>query len=133
MQTAKKIWLLWFVLFSRIAAAAWPPSINAWKGVVGVTLVEWLVVVGLSLWLRLATERELLFGLDRWLVQVALALLFAVNYMLLIHRGIGISYERDFGNLERSKRVRGIALSLAAVLGVVGFLAASVVAYNKLR
>jgi hypothetical protein len=125
MQLLKEIYLTSFVLFFRAFKTAWTPGINAWKGVAGVAVAQWLVLVGLDVWIGMISGKRLFGAVDPWAVRLAVVALFVANHFVLVARGKGIEYEREFDNLHRSKRVLLVTSCSVVILCAIIFFIAS--------
>lgn len=125
MNRLKQIYLTVFTLFFRAAADSWTASINAWKGVVGVTMIEWAIIVAVNAWLQWWLGTKLLFGLDKWAFYALFLLSFGVNYYALITRGFGIQYEQDFSALPKRERTSRLVIGISTVVVIVGLLVVS--------
>ena len=121
----RQTYLTIFTLFFRAAAGSWTRSINAWKGVAGVTMIEWALVVALNAWLQWWLGTRLLFGLEKWAFYLLFSLSFGANYYALIFCGSGIAYEEDFSRLPKRERTSRFIVGISAVLVIMGFLVVS--------
>lgn len=130
MQRLKAIYLTWFVLFFRAGASGWDQGINIWKGVLGVTMLEFALVLGLNFWVRALTGAELLFAVENWAFEILFVVLFGLNYYALVARAAGINYERVFTALGKRERITLSLVGAGTIALIMGLLIYSFYAFG---
>jgi len=114
----KELYLAEFTFFYRASNKSWSHGYNSGKGAAGVSLVLFLILMGISLWIEIFTRSQFLPVLDRWETWIVSLAFIVVNYYVLAIRGHGIRFEREFDNLKKSKQtflqVSCFVLSLAS-------------------
>lgn len=111
MQPLKEIYLSLFLLFYRLSL--WKGRMKARVASICVGILEFMLVFTIWLWIQIATHEYI--QLDRWIVVASIFLIAGPGEYLLVVRGHGIAFEKQFHSFSKSKR---IALYLAAI-GVV--------------
>ncbi|HSY75113.1 MAG TPA: hypothetical protein VK810_06565 [Dongiaceae bacterium] len=102
----KELYLAEFNSFFKAGSSSWTPGVNAGKGVAGVTLIEWVILIVIAMWIELsAGERFLLLNFHRWQIWIATFILSFMNYYILVIRSHGIKFEREFNGLKKSKKI----------------------------
>lgn len=102
------------------------------KGVFLVTIIEFFILVGIK------SSVEVHFGtrfsfLDsaQWVSAVVVAYaLYLPNYFVLIKRGHGIKFEREFNSLEKSRKILLVISFTMLLLGGIAFTVFSDSAYR---
>jgi hypothetical protein len=101
----KELYLAEFTSFYKASSNSWKPIINAAKGAAGVTLFECINLIGVVAWIEIFVgKRFLLPNLHQLDIWIAVFALYFWNYYILVTRGHGIRFEREFDNLKKSKR-----------------------------
>lgn len=119
----KELYLSIFVLAFRLGAGQWPKEFNAdaHKGVVVVALVQQML--GLAIvWSVPAID---VFS-SKLAVGAFYFILLFINYYVLIVRGSGVKFEKEFDHFPKWKRIA--LLSEAAIAILASFAIAVVVA-----
>lgn len=116
-QFFKEIYLTAFTIFFRTGGAAWTPGINAGKGVVGVAMIEWLVLIGLVSWIEVLVGTRFLLGISKWATIIVFLALCAANHYPLVARGHGTAFEREFASLQKSRKIL-LLVFCAIIIGV---------------
>lgn len=127
----KEIYLTGFTLGFRSGGGSWTPRINAGKGVVGVTLIEWAILIGIVGWIEMYFGTRFLLSAGKWAVGITFLALYYANYHILITRGHGITFEREFPHLKKSRKVLLMAAFAMLLLATIAFMACSVSAYHR--
>lgn len=100
----KEFYLAEFAFFYRASSKSWSHGYNAGKGAAGVSLFAAIIIMCISLWIEIFTGNQFLPVLSRWETLIASLAFVFVNYFVLVIRGHGIRFEREFNNLPKSKQ-----------------------------
>jgi hypothetical protein len=132
MQAIKKVYLSVFDIFYSSASSEWSESLNSWKGVLGVTLVEWALINIVNIWALFFVRINIsgLFGTIGF--DFLLVLSFCLNYFALVTRGVGIRYEHELGILEASQRRASTIIGSGVTIIILGILVFSLYAADPL-
>jgi hypothetical protein len=133
MRIIKNIYLTVYTLFFRVAGDSWTPAINACKAIVGVTLIQWALLVVISAWAQWWWGVKLLLGFNTWIINVLLFSSFGLNYYFLVGRGHGEEYGRELASLDKRQRRWRYAVGITATAIIMGFLIASFYLANPHR
>lgn len=129
MRRLREVYLSVFVLFYRYFAGQWSATMNAHKGVAGVSIVQGVIVITLENWIGAFTGRRL--ELDRWVLWIVIVLIYAANYYFLVIGGTGVAFEKQFGTFPKSKQItlRLAAIGIFLATGIIFFFSAA--AYHR--
>lgn len=108
MQTIKDIYYSVFSVFFRASSSDWSESMNCWRGVLGVTLVEWALIMLFNIWFQYFTQVNLLFQVGKIGFNVLLVLSFCLNYYILVTRGTGVEFQHGLSALNAAQRRRSV-------------------------
>lgn len=108
----KELYLAEFAfIFKTWSSSRWrsswkpSPSLKAGVGVAGVSIFVSLLVIVIGGWIEILIGKQFLpHNIPRWGIWIATLVVYLMNYYVLVIRGHGIRFERDFDNLEKSKR-----------------------------
>jgi len=131
-QFFKEIYLTAFTIFFRAGSAYWTPRINAGKGVTGVAMIEWIVLIGIASWIDVLVGTKSLLDIPKWATIIAFLALCAANHYPLVARGHGIAFEREFANLKKSRRILLLAGCVAMMLTAIALFIFSASFHRKL-
>jgi hypothetical protein len=131
MQHLKHIYLTWFVLFFRAGANSWTHGINVWKGVLGVTMLEFALAIAGNFWIRALTGVELLFAIEKWAFEILFVVLFGLNYYALVARAAGVNFEREFASLGKRERTTLSLVGGGIIALIIGLLIFSFYAFGQ--
>jgi hypothetical protein len=126
----KELYLTGFTLGFRVSGSSWSPAMNASKGVGGVSVIEWIILVVIAMWIELHFGTKFFFTTGKWAVRIACLALYLINYYVLVIRGHGIEFEREFSNLEKSRKNLLLVSCAVLLLATIAFMAFSVSAYH---
>ena len=127
----KELYLTGFTLLFRIGGSSWTPRINAWRGVTGIAIIEAVILIGIEWWIEMLIGTRFSFDSDRLAIGIASVALFFANDYVLVARGHGIKYEREFNNLKKFRKVLLVASCVVIMLAVIAFFIVSVAAYRR--
>jgi hypothetical protein len=127
----KELYLTGFTLGFKFAHERWTPLINLGKGVAGVTLFEAFIFMEIAVWIAIYFGMKSFFDADKWTIGAIFMALCAANHYILVIRGHGIKFEREFSNLEKSKKSRLLASCAVLMLANFVFFIYSVSAYHR--
>jgi len=116
--------------FPQRFGGGWGPDIDTPKGVVGVTLIEAVVLDGILGWVEIYRGAIFSFENAAWGPWIAFLVLFLPNYYVIITRGQGIKFEREFANLKKSRKVLLLVSCMVLLLGTIVFSIYSASAYR---
>lgn len=101
----KEICLTAFVIFYRIPGGK--ASGKTWGAVTIILLVEFFILMDVGLWIEIFTGTRVLTStiLSKLLIFILVFALYSPNYYILVNRGYGVTFERNFNNLIKSRRI----------------------------
>ena len=94
------------------------------------TIVEMLILAGIKQYIEIHIGTRFSIGVPLWEKAFVVALYF-VNRHVLITRGHGLKFERDFSHLKKSRKVLLLASCAALVVGTITFAVYSASAYHR--
>jgi TctA family transporter len=106
-QFLKDIYLTTFAIFYRIGG--WGPRTNAAISAVVIALIESFVLI------------TVLPDISKMLFLVIYSGLYAVNLYLLVLRGHGIKFQKEFSHFRTSKKVLLTVASLVTILAAIAY------------
>ena len=104
---------------------------NAGKGVLGVTVIETVILMCIAGWIEMFVGTRFSFHSEPWTIRIACVALYFANYYVLVSRGHGITFEREFTHLEKSRKVLLLASCGIMVLATIAVMIYSVSAYHR--
>jgi hypothetical protein len=128
----KEIYFTAFTIFFKVGGAAWTPGINAGKGVTGVTMIEWALFVGVWSWIDVLDKTNTFTAVPKLAVIIAFFALWIANCYPLVVLGYGITFEREFNQLKKSKKMSLVAGFLTVLLVVTSFFLRATSAHREL-
>ena len=127
----KELYLSEFTSFYRASKSSWSHHYNAGKGVAGVSLFTFLIFAGIETQIEiLVGKQSLSLYLAHWYGWIATFVVFAINYYILVIRGHGIRFEREFDNLKKSKQKKLRASCWVMEIASAVFVFYSIYAYR---
>jgi hypothetical protein len=126
----KEFYLAEFAFFYRASSKSWSHGYNTGKGVAGVSLVLSLILLTICGWIEILTGKQYLPVLPQWETWIASLAFIFVNYYVLVIRGHGIRFEREFNNFTKSKQNVLRVSCLAVTLTSAAFFICSAYAYQ---
>jgi hypothetical protein len=130
LRLLKEIYLTAFTIFFRVGGADWTPSINGWRSVVCITLIEWFVLLGIGSWVDMFIGTQFLLNLSKWGIRIAFLVLCFVNYYVLVACSQGVEFEREFSHLKKSRKVLLVTSSVAIMLAAIVFFIYSAIVHR---
>ena len=124
----KELYLAEFTFFYRASSKSWSHGYNAGKGAAGVSLVLFLILMGICLWIEIFTRSQFLPVLSRWETWIASLAFIVVNYYVLVIRGHGIRFEQEYNNLKKSKQTNLQVSCFVVILASAAFFIFSIFA-----
>lgn len=103
---------------------------NAGKGVAGITLMQAAILLSVEGWIEVFAGKRLSFDSSPWAFRGIALALYLANYYLLITRGHGIKFEREFNRFRKSRRTLLVGSCLALMLIAILIVIRSVSAYH---
>jgi len=100
------------------------------KGIGGVVLIEGVILIVTASWVEIYCGTRFLLNQSKAIVWIAFLVLAVPNYYFLVSRGYGIKFEREFSNLEKSRKRRLIANCCAFLLVLLGSTIYSIYTYQ---
>jgi hypothetical protein len=100
----KELYLTGYVFFYRASGRSWSHQYNVAKGVAGVSLFVFLAFTGIEVWIEILMGKQSLTLLyfARWYRYASIFAWLLANYYILVSRGYGVRFEKDFDNLKKS-------------------------------
>lgn len=129
-QFFKEIYFTAFIIFFRAGSADWTPTINASKGVAAVALIESAFLIGIASWIDIYFRIKSLFDNSKLTAILAFLILCAVNHFLLVVRGHGIKYEREFSHVTKNRKIFLVVSCVILMLASVVFFVISANAHR---
>jgi hypothetical protein len=123
----KEVYLTGFVLWFRFSRSK-NFNYKAGGAVAIVTLVESLVLMGISFCVEMFVGKRLI--LPKPIVIITFLALSLVNGYLLISRSYGVKFDREFDELEKSRRIVLVVSCVVVALGAIVFNVYSGIAYR---
>jgi hypothetical protein len=116
----KELYLTGFTLGFRARmpeklGGGWGPVIDAGKGVAVLSLIGLINLTNIEYWFDICIGTRFTFDSNRWEQGAVFAAAFIANYYILVARGYGIRFEREFKNLKKSRKVL-LVVSCAVLL-----------------
>ena len=111
-RVSRELWLSIFVLFYRISR--WKGSMKANSAVAAPAILETLLALSALSWIEIALHQRIDVG--KWLIGVFAVVIYWANSHVLVERGSGLKFEREFSGFARVKQ---LALFFGAVLVTV--------------
>lgn len=131
----KELYLMVFTILYKIPGGT--PSSKSVTSVTAVTLIEWLLLAGISSWIDIFIGKRFLLSDYNSLIfsKLAALMLFlalgSVNQVVLVARGHGIRFEREFTHLEKSRKVLLVVSCAVLVVATIAFFIYSRLAYQR--
>jgi hypothetical protein len=127
----KELYLVGFTLGFRASSSSWTPGLNAGKGVAGVTIIQVLIFMAIEGWIEMLVGTRLSFDTSPWAIRIAALALYLANYYVLVTRGYGIKFEREFDSLKKPRRVFLLVSCVLMILAAITVTICSVSAYHR--
>jgi hypothetical protein len=100
----RELYFVGFTIFFRASNKSWSHSINLARGAAGVSFFGWIMLLTIRMWIEVFNGNRFFLMFNQWEVGIAAFVIYCVNYYVLVIRGHGIRFEREFNNLQKSKR-----------------------------
>lgn len=127
----KEIYLVGFTLGYKASSKSWSPSLNAGKGVAGVTIFEVLILMTIEGWVEMFFGTRFSFNTSPWAIRVAAVALYFANYYVLVVRGYGIKFEHEFNDLSKSRKIFLLVSCVLMFLTAIAVIICSISAYHR--
>jgi UDP-N-acetylmuramyl pentapeptide phosphotransferase/UDP-N-acetylglucosamine-1-phosphate transferase len=127
----KELYYTCFTLFFKAGRSGWSNPVNVGKGVAGVAAVEWVILTAIAGWIGIFCRSESFFDLGQWAIGIAFLILCSINHYVLVMRGHGIRFEREFNSLKKSKRIFLLVNCTVVLLVIIGFFIVTVSAFQR--
>jgi len=126
----KEIYLTAFAIIIKLPSRRDNTSGKIGVAITVITLIACLNLAGISSCIEtLAHKKELLNFPKLVNIMFFFAVLF-MNQYVLVTRGYGIKFEREFGNLKKSRRILLVTSCVILLLGTIYFCIYSGLAYR---
>jgi hypothetical protein len=114
----KDLYLSIFAVFFRTGPGLWPRRFSPadHQGILAVLFVQTIVVGLIYAWMGVLFEQRL--ALNRWVFWPLSICGYALNYYILVRKGVGLKFVRRFDEFPRSKRI-ALRFWVAAVFAVL--------------
>ena len=119
-QFFKETYFTAFTIFFR-AGVSWTPGYNAGKGIAGVTLIQFALLLGIASWIDVLVGIRFLLNVPKWAAAIAFITLCFVNRHMLIVRGCGVQFEGEFTHFPKAKKNLLLARAVAMMVIAVAF------------
>ncbi|MGA2028627.1 MAG: hypothetical protein ABSG87_00935 [Verrucomicrobiota bacterium] len=128
-QFFKEVYLAGFVIIFK-GSRARKITYGAGSAIAAITLIEWLVLIGISGYIEMFLNKKLLFYFSKPVVIIAFFALFLMNQYVLFIRGHGIKFAREFDSLKKSRRILLIVSWAVMVVVIIVFFIFSAIAHR---
>lgn len=128
-QFFKELYFTCFTLFFRAGIYRWSLPTEIGKAVACVTLMEAINLLGIDSWIEMHIGER--FHFDRWTIIIGFFALYLLNYYVLAIRGHGITFEREFNKLQKSKKILSVVSFVGLILATIAFFIWTVQAYHR--
>jgi hypothetical protein len=134
-QFFKELYLTAFIIGFRIRAperfrGGLAPSIDFGKGVLVVWLIIFFILKGIEEYVGVLFGTRFSFDDERWEMAVITLALYLPNYYVLVTRGYGTAFDREFTNFKKSKKTILVASCVGIMLASIVFCGYSDSAYR---
>jgi hypothetical protein len=126
----KELYLTAFTFGFRVSGSSWSPIMNTSKGVGSISIIEGFILMSIESWIEMYFGTRFMLSISKWAIGIAFLILYYANYHVLVTRGHGLEFEREFSNLDKSKKNVLLASYVVLLLVTIAFMAASVSAYH---
>jgi hypothetical protein len=109
----------------------WGPIMDAGKGVFIVAIIMFLILAGIESYIEIFVGTGLLLNSGRWVFIAAGLAVYYVNYYVLITRGHGIRFEREFNGLPKSRKILLVVSCAVLLAATIVFIHYSVSAHQR--
>lgn len=127
MRLLKELYLSTFVLFFRISR--WRGNMKARSAALGLTLVDGILVMSFGASIAVVTHQVI--EVNRWIVGIAVIVLYSLNDYFLVDQGRGIAFEERFRGFRAGKRTLLYLAASGIVLATGIALYFSAAAYHQ--
>jgi hypothetical protein len=87
--------------------------------------------MGIAAWINILAGTDARLDIPKWAAGLAFLVLCAANYYPLVVRGHGITFEREFSNLQKSTKIRLLASCVGVILIAIAFFLYSAIAHRR--
>jgi hypothetical protein len=127
----KEIYLTWFTVGFRLRSGrGWGPIMDAGKGVFIIAIIMFFILAGIEGYIEIFVGTKILFS-SRWAFIAAGLAVYYANYYVLITRGHGLRFEREFDNLKKSRKVLLQVSCAVLLIMTIVFINFSLSAYHR--
>jgi hypothetical protein len=135
-QFLKELYLTAFTLGFRFRApkrfgGGWGPIVDTGKGVGFVSIIELVILTDLQGWIEFLVGTRSSFDSDRWATWAIALAFYLANYYILVTRGHGIKFEREFTHLKKSRKILLVTSCAVLLLATIAFSICSIPAYQR--
>jgi hypothetical protein len=123
----REVWLSIFVLFFRISR--WKGSMKATSATAGPAMLEAVLAVSGLCWLEIVLHHR--FYINKWLIGVLGAIIFWVNSHVLVGRGSGLKFEKEFSEFSSPKQAALFSGAALTTVAIGFFLYFTVTVYHR--
>lgn len=127
-QFIKEVYLTAFAIIFRRARVK-DIAYKAGSAVGAITVIEWLILVGISGYVEMFYGKKYL--LSKPAVVIAFLALFLVNGYVLFFRGHGVKFARDFDGLEKTRRITLVVSCAVVTVAAIVFFICSAIAHQR--
>jgi hypothetical protein len=97
-------------------------TVDAGKGVAGVTVVGILIVTIIIAWIEILLGARFFLNAGKLVYGLSLIPIYFINNYILLTRGHGLKFEREYDTLSKSRRIRlEVSCAVLLLLTIVSF------------
>jgi hypothetical protein len=126
----KEVYLTGFAIIFNSSRAR-KVTYRAGGAIGALTLIEWLVFIGISGYIEMFLNKKLLFYFSKPVVVIAFFALFFANQYVLFIRGHGIKFAQEFASLKKSRRILLMVSCALLLLASMAFFICSAIAHRR--
>src|SRR5712675_2123384 len=122
----KDLYVTFFAIGFKLRApqqlgGGWGPDVDAGKGVLLIWFIEFLILKGIQPYVEVLVGARFFFDSSLWGRAAITLALYLPNYYILVTRGHGIRFERDFIHLQKSRKILLLVSCAVLLLATIAF------------
>ena len=126
--TLQDFYLTLFVLFHQLGPRDTSGKHDPFKGVIGVSLIQWFFGLTLFMWVQIGFEYRV--PLEVWIAPAIGIPLCILNGYFLMTKGKGTAFEKRFNKFSKKKRITLRSMAIAASVATMIAFYFSITAYH---
>lgn len=115
----KELYLTAYVLLYRIPGGT--TYVKTTQAATIIMLIEWLMLAEIGSCIAILSGTRFLIFSSKLLMLISGLALYYPNYRILVIRGHGIKFEREFNNLKKSRRILLVVSCAVLLLATIAF------------